>query len=394
MSLPIPYGRHCIEEDDVRAVVNTLRSEHLTGGPIVEVFEKAFANYVGARYAVAVSSGTAGLHLAYLSLGLCPGMTVIVPTITFLATANAAVFSGANVVFSDVNPETGLMGVSELTEALDRAESKVDVVCVVHLNGQTADMEGIEKICSKEGIKIIEDSCHALGGEYQTTGDQWRRTGSCYHSEISVFSTHAVKNIAMGEGGLVTTNSPQIYESLCRLRNHGIVRDPRAFINTEEGLNRNGEPNPWYYEMHDLGYNYRVSAISCALGNSQLSKLNGFLEERNKLAKYYDSMLAGMGPNIRPIPRSHKCRHAWHLYVVHCEFDQLGISRAQLMKRLESKGIGTQVHYRPVHLQPYHFISSRPDLIGAQRYYEKCLSLPLFIGLTPKDINYVCKSLN
>jgi UDP-4-amino-4,6-dideoxy-N-acetyl-beta-L-altrosamine transaminase len=375
-----PYGRHCIEEDDIAAVAAVLRSDHLTGGPVVEEFETAFAKRVGARHAVAVSSGTAGLHVASLALGLGAGMLVIVPTLTFLATANAPTYTGAQVVFADVDPNTGLMGRSELEEALDRAEGEVKAVYPVHLNGQASDMEAIKNICDSRGIRIIEDACHALGGEYRTTDGQWHPVGSCQHSDMAVFSMHPVKNIAMGEGGMVTTNDDQLCQTLLRLRNHGMIHEPEAFQDSEAGLDAAGDPNPWYYEMQELGYNYRASAIHCALGLSQLGKLDRFLAHRRNLATTYDQALAPLAPDVRPIPRPAHSRSAWHLYVVHINFPTLSTTRPQLMHHLHQAGLGTQVHYRPVHQQTF-YVSDKLSLTGADQFYDGCLTLPLHTGM-------------
>ena len=380
MSNFIPYGRHCIEEDDIAAVAAVLRSEHLTGGPVVEEFETAFAKRVGARHAVAVSSGTAGLHLASLALGLGTGMLVIVPTLTFLATANAPTYTGAKVVFADVDPGTGLLGPSEVEEAIERADGKVKAVFPVHLNGQSVDMEALKKICDSRGIRIIEDASHALGGEYRTVDGQWHSVGSCEHSDMAVFSMHPVKNIAMGEGGMVTTNDDQLAQTLRRLRNHGMIREPEAFQNHEAAFDDEGNPNPWYYEMQELGYNYRTSAIHCALGLSQLAKLDRFLVHRRTLATAYDQALAPLAPVLRPIPRPAHSRHAWHLYVVHVDFRALGIPRSQLMRHLHQTDIGTQVHYRPVHQQPFYY-SDGLGFSAAGNFYENCLTLPLHTGV-------------
>jgi UDP-4-amino-4,6-dideoxy-N-acetyl-beta-L-altrosamine transaminase len=386
-----PYGRHCIEEDDIAAVVAVLRSDYLTGGPVVEEFETAFAKCVGARHAVAVSSGTAGLHLASLTLGLGAGMLVIVPTLTFLATANAPTYTGAKVVFADVDPVTGLIGPSELEEALERADGEVKAVFPVHLNGQSVDMAALKKICDSRGIRIIEDASHALGGEYRTTDGQWHPVGSCQHSDMAVFSMHPVKNIAMGEGGMVTTNDDQLAQTLRRLRNHGMIREPDDFQHSEVAFDYEGTPNPWYYEMQELGYNYRASAIHCALGLSQLSKLDRFLAHRQTLAAAYDQALAPLAPYVRPIPRPAHSRHAWHLYVVHVDFHALGITRAHLMRHLHQAGIGTQVHYRPVHQQPaYREEVGSFHLSGAGGYFERCLSLPISYCIQVDEIPSQC----
>jgi UDP-4-amino-4,6-dideoxy-N-acetyl-beta-L-altrosamine transaminase len=384
----IPYGRHCIEEDDIAAVVAVLRSDHLTGGPVVEEFETAFAKRVGARHAVAVSSGTAGLHLASRALGLGAGMLVVVPTLTFLATANAPTYTGAKVVFADVDPNTGLLGPSELEEALECADGEVKAVYPVHLNGQSVDMEAIKKICDSRGIRIIEDACHALGGEYRTVDGQWHSVGSCEHSDMAVFSMHPVKNIAMGEGGMVTTNDDQLAQTLRRLRNHGMIRGPEAFQNHEAAFDDEGNPNPWYYEMQELGYNYRASAIHCALGLSQLAKLDRFLAHRRNLAAAYDKALVPLAPAVRPIPRPEHSSSAWHLFVVSLNYSYFGITRSRLMRNLRRDGIGTQVHYFPLHRQPFFCVTKAESNLKprADNYYSNCLSLPFFPDNTEEDV--------
>ena len=380
MSNLIPYGRHHIEEDDIEAVVDVLRSDNLTGGPVVEDFEKAFADRVGAKYAIAVSSGTAGLHLASVVLGLTKESFVIVPTVTFLATANAPAYCGANIVFADVNKDTGLMGPSELEEAFERADGRVEAVFLVHLNGQCSDMEAIKSVCDAHGTKIIEDACHALGGEYQTADDCWHPVGSCKHSDMAVFSMHPVKNIAMGEGGMITTNEYRIARLLRNFRNHGIIREPEDFENKDLAFDSKKKPNPWYYEMQHLGYNYRASAIHCALGRSQLRKLDRFVLRRREIANAYEKALEPLASVIKPIPSAPRSRHAWHLFVVRINQSRLNMSRADLMNHLRKKGIGTQVHYRPVHTQNYYQGNGAADIScpSAEAYYTSCLTLPLF----------------
>lgn len=391
----LPYGRHQIDEDDIAAVVAVLRSDSLTGGPVVTEFEQAFAERVGARFAVACANGTAGLHLAAMALGLGANDTVIVPTLTFLATANAARYVSAEVVFADVDPASGLMRPVDLQEAHARAAAqKVRAVIPVHLNGQCVDMESISEFAGQNGLRIIEDACHAIGATYCTRSGEEVRIGACRHSDMTVFSLHPVKAIAMGEGGVVTTNDPDRHAALLRLRNHGMVREASHFAQPEEAFDTDGQPNPWYYEMPEPGYNYRASEMHCGLGLSQLHKLDHFLARRRELANTYDRALAPLTPTVRPIPRVPGCASGWHLYVVHVDFKTTGATRATVMRRLLDKGIGTQVHYLPVHRQPY-YRSRYGDtrLSGANAYYASCLSLPFFPAMSENDVRRVVRAL-
>lgn len=391
----LPYGRHQIDEDDIAAVTAILRSDSLTGGPLVSEFEQAFAERVGARFAVACANGTAGLHLAAMSLDIGPDHAVIVPTLTFLATANAARYVGAEVTFTDVDPVTGLMRPTDLQDAFARETSRqVKAVIPVHLNGQCVDMESVVEFSARHGLRIIEDACHAIGATYLTRSGEEVRVGSCRHSDMTVFSLHPVKTIAMGEGGVVTTNDPDLHAVLLRLRNHGMVREASRFVQREEAFDADGQPNPWYYEMPEPGYNYRASEIHCALGLSQMRKLDRFLARRRELASLYDQALAPLAPTVRPIPRVAGCASGWHLYVVHADFDAAGTTRAKLMRELRERSIGTQVHYLPVHRQPYYrFRYGELSFSGADAYYASCLSLPFFPAMSDNDVEKVAAAL-
>ena len=391
----LPYGRHQIDEDDIAAVISVLRSDSLTGGPVVAEFEHAFAERVGARFAIACTNGTAGLHLAAMALGLGAGDAAIVPTVTFLATANASHYAGAQVVFADVDPASGLMRPEDLEEALaGNSVGNVKVAIPVHLNGQCVDMESVAEFAGRHGLRVIEDACHAIGATYRTRSGEDVRVGACRHSDMAVFSLHPVKAIAMGEGGVVTTNDPDLYATLLRLRNHGMVREASRFVQREEAFDADGQPNPWYYEMPEPGYNYRASEIHCALGLSQLRKLDHFLARRRELADAYDKALEPLAPLLRPVPRVAGCMSGWHLYVVHIDFTAAKIGRAGLMHQLRAGNIGTQVHYLPVHRQPF-WKKQIPhlQLPGADAYYQSCLSLPLFPAMTEADVARVADGL-
>jgi len=391
----LPYGRHQVDDDDIAAVVSVLRSDSLTGGPVVAEFERAFAERVGARFAVACANGTAGLHLATLALGLEPDDAVIVPTLTFLATANAARYVGAEVIFSDVDPATGLMRPSDMQDALARETGwKIKAVLPVHLNGQCVDMESVAEFAGRHGLRVIEDACHAIGAAYRTRSGEEVPVGSCRHSDMTVFSLHPVKTIAMGEGGVVTTNDPVLHDRLLRLRNHGMTRDQQCFVERQQAFDKAGLPNPWYYEMPELGYNYRASEIHCALGLSQLHKLDRFLARRRELADIYDKELALLAPVIRPVPSRNLESDGWHLYTILIDFSAAGTSRGTVMRRLAQSGIGTQVHYIPVHLQPYYrYRYGESHLAGALSYYERTLSLPLYPGMHDEDVDRVVFTL-
>lgn len=386
----LPYGKQLIEEDDIAAVVAVLRSDSLTGGPLVGAFEQAFAERVGARYAVACSNGTAALHLASVALRLGVGDRVIVPALTFLATANGPHYTGAEVVFADVDPDTGLMTEGTLAEALQRAGGPVSAVFPVHLNGACVDMPKLFALARHQGLAVVEDACHAVGASYAGGVP----TGGCRHSDMAIFSLHPVKTITMGEGGVITTNDEALYEKLLRMRNHGMVREPNNFMQSDEVFDTSGRTNPWYYEMAEPGFNYRASEIQCALGLSQLRKLDRFLARRRELADAYDKAFEPMASVVQPNPRVAECESGWHLYVVRIDFERVGISRAALMTRLREAGIGTQVHYLPLHRQPYwKKLNSGLQLRGADTYYATCLSLPLFPAMTDDDVLRVASSV-
>ena len=391
----LPYGKQSVDDDDIAAVVSVLKSNWLTTGPVLGQFETEFATTTGAQHAVACANGTAALHLSALALKLGPGDAVIVPTMTFLATANAVRYVGAKVIFADVDPDTGLLSSEILQRTLDaHPQDNIKAVFVVHMNGQCARMAEIRAIASAHGLFVVEDACHALGGGYGDGDTHNARVGSCVHSDITVFSFHAVKTATMGEGGLITTNDVALFDRLCLLRNHGMTRDDADFQNKDLAFADNGEANPWYYEMHELGFNYRVTDIQCALGLSQLKKLDSFVARRTELVALYDQKLSKLAPIMRPVTRLGGDGPAWHLYVALIDFEGAGTDRATVMNRLRQAGIGTQVHYLPVHRQPYYrSLYGDIDLPGADAYYARCLSLPLFPKMVDEDVTRVVESL-
>lgn len=394
MTRALPYGRQFIDDDDIAAVVAALKSDCLTTGPAVPAFEAALAAVTEAPHAVACSSGTAALHLAALALGLGPGDAVIVPSVTFVATANAARYVGAEVVFADVDAATGLMGAGHLEDALGRCGGLIPkAVFPVHLNGQCVAMGDLSATALRHGLAVVEDACHALGSQ-QLLAEGWRATGACGASDMAVFSFHPVKTVAMGEGGAVTTGDAGLAERLRLFRSHGITRDPARFLQPDEALDTEGQPNPWYYEMAEPGFNYRASDIACALGTSQLAKLARFKARRDALVAAYERALAPLAPLVAPVARDEACRPSWHIQVVRIDFAAAGTTRAEVMRALAARGIATQVHYLPVHRQPY-YRGRAPGLAlpGADAYYDCCLTLPLFVGMEDGEVERVAEEL-
>ena len=395
MTAFLPYGRHCIDDDDIAAVEAVLRGPYLTTGPAATAFERALADAVNAPGAVVCSSGTAALHLAAMSIGLGPGNTAVVPAITFLATANAVRLTGAEVVFADVDPDTGLMGADHMEAALEAAgDLRVRAVFPVHFAGQPAPMEEIADLAQTHGLAIVEDACHALGSSYEARSGASARVGQAEHGGLAAFSFHPVKTIAMGEGGALTGQDEALLERARRLRNHGMTRDPAAFTEQALAFDADGTANPWHYEMHAPGLNYRASDIHCALGLSQLGKLERFVARRRTLAAAYDARIEALAPLVRPLSRRAGCAPAWHLYVVLIDCAAAGTSRRRVMEALRAGGIGSQVHYIPLHRQPYYRQRyGEQSLPGVMAYFERCLSLPLFPTMADGDVDRVVDSL-
>ena len=384
----IPYGRHFIDEDDIQAVVDVLRNGALTQGPMIEAFEGAIAAYVGAKYAVAVSSATAGLHLAAVAADVGPGTVLITSPITFVASANAGLYTGAQAAFCDIDPGTLNMSPASLVEAL-RKYPNTRAVMPVHFAGLPCDMPAIKAASDAAGAVVIEDAAHALGARYP----DGQRVGCCAHSLMAVFSFHPVKNIATGEGGMITTNDEAIYRRLLRLRSHGINKLTDSF-QLPELATTGGLANLWYYEMQELGFHYRVTDIQCALGLSQFKKLDRFLARRTALVRQYDQALAGM-QTLRPAQSSGRDRSGHHLYVLRIDYAAARISRAELMQSLRAKQIVTQVHYIPVPAHPHYqrLGFKLEDYENAQLYYQQALSIPLFFGLTEEQQSFVISAI-
>ncbi len=386
----IPYGRHYIDKSDIDAVIRVLQSDWLTCGTAVEKFELALADTVKAQHAISCSNGTTALHLALLGLGIEAGDIVLVPAITFLATANAVRYVNADVIFVDVDPGTGLMTAETFEVAILQNKSKaLKAVINVHLAGQCEDLEAIYNVAKKYNLLVIDDASHALGTAYIGKNKKPNFVGSNAFSDITTFSFHPVKTIAMGEGGAVTTNNSEIAKKIRAFRSHGMIREVSKWANPEQGLSEEGHVNPWYYEMQELGYNYRISDINCALGVGQLEKLASFKLKRSIMVNFYDKFFAEK-KHILLLNKHAYSDTCWHLYSLLIDYQSLGKSRAMVMDELHGKGIGTQVHYIPLYKQPYYKkLYGSTILAGAEAFYAKCLSLPLFVGLTDKHQEYI-----
>ncbi len=380
----IPYGRQEISTADIEAVCEILRSDWLTQGPAIPRFEQAVAEYCGASHAAAIANATAALHLACRALELGPGDCLWTTPNTFVASANCGLYCGAAVDFVDIDPLTYNMSVEALRQKLEAAQRSgtlPKVVVPVDFSGQSAEMAEIAALGRKYGFRIVEDASHAIGGSFQG-----RKIGSCAHADITIFSFHAVKIITTGEGGMALTNDLELYHRLQLLRAHGITRDAARMSNgAEEG--------GWYYEQIDLGYNYRITDIQAALGSSQLTRLDEFVARRRYLASRYDELLAGM-PVKTPWQRETD-GSAWHLYVVQVDGERSGKRRREVFEAMRQAGILVNVHYIPVHLQPYYRARGfQPgDFPCAEAYYRNAITLPLFFGLSEDDQDYVVAQL-
>ena len=377
----LPYGRHLIEADDVAAVTAVLTSTHLTQGPQVQAFEAALAARVGARHAVATSSCTTALQMALLALDVGPGDLVVAPAVTFLSTATAARMCGAEVVFADVDPLTGLMTPETLLEALAAANGPVKAALPVHLGGRMVDMANVAAIAEEAGVILVEDCAHAPGSVRHGYP-----AGSSRRSAASCFSFHPVKTLACGEGGAVTTNDADLAARIGRLRNHGVTHDPALMTDPELSLDADGKRHLWSYEQLELGFNARMTDIEAALGLSQLGKLDRFVARRAELAAAYDRRLAPLAPRIIPVRPAADETPSLHLYQVLIDFPALGMTRDEMIHALHGHGVGTQVHYIPLYRQPYFKARYGPmRLPGAEAFYARVLALPLFPAMTEAD---------
>ncbi|QDT15552.1 UDP-4-amino-4,6-dideoxy-N-acetyl-beta-L-altrosamine transaminase [Alienimonas californiensis] len=398
---PLPYGRQTVDEADVAAVVECLRGDRLTQGPQVERFEEALCEASGARHAVAVASGTAALHLACLALGVRPGDVGVTAAVTFVASANCLAYCGGTPHFADVDPRTGLIDVASLAAVVDRlaaAGTPPKVLVPVDFAGQPADLPGVRAVADRVGAKVVADAAHSLGAAYRLSGTDGadgpvRRTGEGRLADATAFSFHPVKPVTTGEGGAVVTDDEGLAETVRELRTHGIHRDPRRLTRPDEG--------PWYYEQNALGYHYRVTDLQCALGRSQLRKLDAFLARRNAIADQYWAALARapFAGRVEPLAvRPETVRHGYHLFVIRLTpgagetLESLAQRRRTVFEALHRRGVLVQVHYVPVPMQPYYG-GDASAFPRAQAYYAGCVSLPIFPGLGEGDVRRVLDAL-
>lgn len=388
----IPYGRQSIDDADIEAVVQVLKSDYLTTGPAVAAFEKKVADYVGAKYAVAVSNGTAALHVACLAAGIGEGDEVITTPITFAASANCVLYCGGTPVFADIDPDTYNISPVELESKIT---PQTKAIIPVHYTGQPCDMDAILEIARKHDLLVIEDGAHALGASYKG-----KKIGSI--ADMTCFSFHPVKPVTTGEGGMIVTDNEELYRKLVLYRSHGITRDNDMMQQYEDQLWQSTDPalqeaadmlrgdvmNPggWYYQQLELGYNYRITDISCALGASQMDKLDHFLERRRQIAKKYDEAFADI-PQIKTPWQQEGCQSGWHLYMI----QTMERSRREVFDGLRQAGIGVNVHYIPVYRHPYYQRNGYAGVhcLNAEAFYERAVSLPIFPGLTGSQQDYV-----
>ena len=384
----IPYGRHSVSVYDAAKVAWQLWRRSLTQGPRIQEFEEDIAKYVGAKYAVAVSSATAGLHLSILALNLPPESEIITSPISFVASGNAILYGGLKPSFVDIEELTVNI---DIEKVILRAVScrNLRAIIPVHFAGLPCDMKRLSSFCQTSGVKIIEDAAHALGASYETG----EKVGSCKYSDITVFSLHPVKSMTTGEGGIITTNSNEIYKKLLRLRSHGINKLDDD-LKSKLLAYSNGEKNPWYYEMQELGFNYRLTEIQAVLGISQLNKLDRFIERRRKLVLRYLRAFEDH-PIVAPAQSVSVLNSANHIFPIRVDFSKLDISRQEFMRLLSEKDIGTQVHYIPIPLHPFYqeMGYNTIDLPNSLKYYFDTLTIPLFPSLTFKQQDYICSEI-
>jgi len=373
----LPYGHQWIDEEDIKAVIEVLRSDWITQGPKVAEFEKEFAKYVGARYAVAVNSGTAALHAACFAAQIEKGDEVITTPITFAASANCVLYQGGTPVFADIKEDTLNIDPEEIKKKINQ---KTKALIPVDFTGLPVDLEKIQKISRENNLIIIEDASHALGASYKGS-----KIGSI--SDMTIFSFHPVKHITTGEGGMITTNNKKYYERLKLFRTHGITKDKDKLLNYD---------GPWYYEMQELGYNYRLTDFQCALGLGQLKKIDKFIQRRREIVKKYNSEFKDIPemkiPKINPI----NSNSVWHIYMIQVNLEKLEVDRKKIYEALRAENIGVNVHYIPIHLQPYYrkrFGYHLGDFPKAENYYSRAITLPVFPKMSDKDIDDVIKAV-
>ena len=369
----IPYGRQSINDEDIQAVIETLQSDYLTTGPKIQEFERKVADYCGAKYAVAVSNGTAALHIACMAAGISEGDEVITTPITFVASANCVLYCGGTPVFADINPKTYNIDIEDIRQKIT---DKTKAIVAVHFTGQPCEMEEIHGIAEEHNLIVIEDAAHALGADYRG-----QKIGSI--SDMTTLSFHPVKHMTTAEGGMVLTNNEELYRKLCLARTHGITRDTAMMESA-------AADEPWYYEQISLGYNYRITDVQCALGISQMNRLDEFVEKRRRLVQRYNEAFQNVSEIITPY-QMEGCNNSYHLYVIQITKG----SRKEIFQTLRSAGIGVNVHYIPVYTQPYYRTHGYADVCcpNAEQYYQRAISLPLYPELTDEEQDYVIEQV-
>lgn len=375
----IPYSRQSVDDADIKEVLEVLKSDWLTQGPKVKELEELLASYCGSKFAVVFSSGTAALHGAYFAVGLDGGDELITSPITFLATANAGLFLGGRPVFTDIEPDTGNIDAELIEPAIT---SRTKLIVPVHFAGHPADLEKVAEIAKKHKLTVIEDACHALGAKYKSA-----TIGDCKYSDMTAFSFHPVKSITTGEGGAVLTNNKEYYDKLVMFRHHGITKVDSAFVNKSE------DAGQWYYEMQYLGYNYRLTDIQCALGISQLKKLDKFIRQRRRIVNIYNQAFKGNPFFNLPVEKS-GVESAWHLYAIRLKDAYKGMKK-KIFEELRLRRLWVQVHYIPVHLQPYYqqLGYGRGLCPKAKDFYERQISIPIYQAMSDEDAEYVISNL-
>lgn len=376
----IYYGKQFIDEQDINAVIEVLKSDFLTQGPVIENFEKAVAEYCGTKYAVAVTNATSALHIACLAVGLDRGDMLWTSPITFTASANCGRYCGADVDFVDIDDSTYNMSISALKEKLEKSKIKPKVVVPVHLAGQSCEMQEIYDLSKQYGFTVIEDASHAIGADYKDT-----KVGCCKYSDMTVFSFHPVKIITTGEGGMVLTNNEELYKKLTLYRSHCITRDENLMTKEADG--------PWYYQQIDLGFNYRMTELQAALGLSQLAKVDKFVARRRQLADRYNELLKDL-PLKLPY-QNPETDSSWHLYIVRVDFNKVKKTKKQIFAEMKAKGVCLNLHYIPVHTQPYYknLGFKHGDFPFSEKYYEEAFTLPLYYSLTDEQQDCVVSAL-
>ena len=375
----IPYGHQTIDKNDIREVVKVLQSDWLTQGPSIKKFENSLCRYTGAKYAVVVSSATAALHLACISAGIKPGNEVITSPITFAATSNAVIYCGGTPIFADIQEDTINIDPQEIKKKITK---KTKAIIPVHFAGHPCDLEDIYNIAKKHNLIVIEDASHALGATYKGS-----KIGSCKYSDMAVFSFHPVKSITTGEGGAILTNRKDLYHKLLLLRNHGITKDSQEFTNFDSSID-----GSWYYEMHELGFNYRITDIQCALGVSQLKRLDNFINKRRKTVRIYNSYLSKLQAVDLPVEKPY-VQSSWHIYCIRLK-DQA--KRLYLFNKLKELNIGVQIHYIPVYYHPFYkknFGYKKGICPQAEDYYSKTVTIPLYPKMTQEQTDYIIKAV-